>query len=153
LSLALLLPAMMTITVSIFQVMQSSIDAAETSNRLADQMQQLARTDVVTGLANRAGLNHDLVEMLIALPDRHKLALFWLDLDRFKEINDTLGHTAGDKVLGEIASRLKAAAPESACVARFGGDEFIVVAAVPSRREAERLARAFANHVARPTLV
>src|SRR5204862_7454220 len=106
-SLALLLPAMMSITVSIFQVMRASIAAAETSGRLAERMQILARTDVVTGLANRAGLNHDMVERLAALPEDRKLAMFWLDLDRFKEVNDTLGHPIGDTVLADVATRLR----------------------------------------------
>ncbi|MBO9516356.1 MAG: GGDEF domain-containing protein, partial [Variovorax sp.] len=135
LSLALLLPAMVQITGSIFQVMRASIAAAETSRRLAEKMKILARTDVVTGLTNRAGLNHDMAEMLAALPAGRKLAMFWLDLDRFKEINDTLGHPVGDKVLAEVGSRLRTILPEGACLARFGGDEFIVAIQVGDRAE------------------
>jgi len=152
-SMTLLMPAMMQITVSIFQVMRASIDTAETSRQLAEKMQILARTDVVTGLTNRAGLNADAVEMLMRLRDDQRLALFWLDLDRFKEVNDTLGHPVGDKVLAEVANRLRAAAPEGACIARFGGDEFIVVAEVADRAESERLARALTEEVSRPTRV
>jgi len=149
-SLALLLPAMMTITVSIFQVMHTSIDAAETSRLLAEKMQHLARTDVVTGLLNRGGLDYDAAEMLSALPDGRKLAMFWMDLDKFKEINDVLGHPVGDRVLGEVATRLLAGAPAGARVARFGGDEFIVVAEVADRRQSERVARALVEHIGRP---
>ena len=152
-AMALLLPAMMSITATIFEVMRTSIDAAETSRRLAEKMQLLARTDVVTGLTNRAGLNHDVVEMLMRLPEGQKLAMFWLDLDRFKEINDTLGHPIGDKVLAEIASRLRAVAPAAATVARFGGDEFIMVAEVADRAESERLARSIADEVSRSTRI
>jgi diguanylate cyclase (GGDEF)-like protein len=153
LSLALLLPAMMQITGSIFQVMRASIAAAETSRLLAERMQILARTDVVTNLANRAGLNHDMAEMLAALPQGGKLAMFWLDLDRFKEINDTLGHPIGDKVLAEVGSRLRAITPEGACLARFGGDEFIVVTRIGDRTESERLARAINDAIGRPTRI
>ena len=149
-TLALLLPAMMQITASIFQVMRSSIDAAETSRQLAEKMRVLARTDVVTGLTNRAGLNHDAVELLMALPERRKLAMFWLDLDKFKEVNDVLGHPVGDRVLAEVANRLRASSPDGACVARFGGDEFIVLAEVDGRAQSERLARAVSEQVARP---
>lgn len=152
-SLALLTPAMMQITVSIFQVLRTSIDAAEASARMADKMRELARTDVVTGLTNRAGLNNDAVEMLMRLPANRKLAMFWIDLDRFKEINDTLGHPVGDKVLAEVANRLRSAAPEQATIARFGGDEFIIVAEVGGRGESERMARALIDEISRPARV
>jgi diguanylate cyclase (GGDEF)-like protein len=152
-TMVLLLPAMMSITASIFEVMRTSIDAAEASAQMADKMRELARTDVVTGLTNRAGLNEDAVEMLMRLPDDQKLAMFWIDLDRFKEINDTLGHPVGDKVLAEVANRLRSAAPEGATIARFGGDEFIIVAEVADRGESERLARALIDEISRPTRV
>ena len=116
-SLTLLLPAMMLITNSIFQVMRTSIAAAENSAKLAEKMQTLARTDVVTSLANRAGLNHELVEIMMARNPKSKLALCWLDLDRFKEVNDTLGHPVGDRVLAEVARRLKETAHSDAIVA------------------------------------
>ncbi len=150
LTIALLLPAMASITFSLFRVLRSSFAAAETSALLAERMQLLARTDVVTGLLNRAGLNHHLVERLNGLGADQKLALFWMDLDRFKEVNDTLGHQLGDKLLGEVARRLQALAPEGATVARFGGDEFIVACEASHRREVERLALGFLEDIARP---
>ena len=153
LTLCLLVPAMISISRSLFQLMRNSIAAAHTSAELAERMRVLARTDVVTGLTNRAGLNADMVEMLMVLPAAQKLAMFWLDLDRFKEINDTLGHPVGDKVLGEVANRLRAAAPEGATIARFGGDEFIVVAEVSTRAESERLARSLVDEIARPARI
>jgi len=150
LTMALLLPAMMTITLSIFRVMHTSIAAAETSAKLAEKMQTLARTDVVTNLANRAGLNHELVEIMMARDPQSKLALFWLDLDRFKEVNDTLGHPVGDRVLAEVARRLKETAHTEAIVARFGGDEFIVAREVASRADSERLAGRILEEINRP---
>ena len=143
----------MSITFNVFRTLREQIVAAEASARMADKMRELARTDVVTGLTNRAGLNSDAVEMLMRLPDDKKLAMFWIDLDRFKEINDTLGHPVGDKVLAEVANRLRAAAPAGACIARFGGDEFIIVAEVGHRSESERVARALIDEISRPARV
>ncbi len=143
----------MAITFNVFRTLREQIIAAETSAELAGKMQVLARTDAVTGLVNRAGLDHDLSEMRATLGPDRKLAMFWLDLDRFKEINDTLGHPIGDKVLSEVAARLRAAAPGDACLARFGGDEFIVVAPVADRGESERLARALADMIRQPTRI
>lgn len=148
-SLIFVILGMISVTLNMFQTLREQFAAAEASARMADNMRRLARTDVVTGLLNRAGLNHDLVELLIALPEGRKLAMFWLDLDKFKEVNDMLGHPVGDRVLGEVARRLTAEAPDDAVVARFGGDEFIIVAQVADRAESERLARAVAEAISR----
>jgi diguanylate cyclase (GGDEF)-like protein len=113
-------------------------------------MREQARTDIVTGLLNRAGLNHELVEQLMRLPPGSKLALFWLDLDRFKEINDTLGHAIGDGVLAEVARRLADVAPRDATIARFGGDEFVAACIVADRGESEQLASAMIGDLSRP---
>ncbi|MEM6266940.1 MAG: EAL domain-containing protein [Pseudomonadota bacterium] len=139
-TILILIPAMMSITLNVFKVLRDSIAAAETSAQLADKMQVLARTDVVTGLANRAGLNHAMVETMMSVDGDSRLALIWIDLDRFKEVNDLLGHPVGDRVLTEVARRLKEVSPPDSTVARFGGDEFVVFAAINDRRDAERLA-------------
>jgi diguanylate cyclase (GGDEF)-like protein len=149
-SVGMVIPAMISITLNIFRVLRNSIAAAETSARLAEKMQVLARSDVVTGLLNRAGLNHHLLERLPSLDAEKKFALFWMDLDRFKEVNDALGHQTGDKLLAEVASRLKAVAPPEATVARFGGDEFIVACEMADRREVEQLAQRMMEEIGRP---
>ena len=149
-SMALLFPAMTSITLNVFRVLRNSIAAAETSARLAEKMQSLARSDVVTGLLNRAGLNHDLVERIARREDDEKLAMFWLDLDKFKEVNDSLGHQVGDRLLAEVARRLRRVAPEGATVARFGGDEFIVACDAHDRREVESVAMMLMNEIGRP---
>jgi diguanylate cyclase (GGDEF)-like protein/PAS domain S-box-containing protein len=87
-----------------------------------------AFTDQLTGLPNRA-LLHDRTHQAIRLADRHGLttALLLLDLDRFKDVNDTLGHHHGDQLLQQVAHRLQATLRDSDTVARLGGDEFAVL--------------------------
>lgn len=88
----------------------------------------LATRDALTGLLNRRSLIESL-EHAIAAATRQKrgLALLFLDMDRFKTINDTLGHDIGDELLIEVASRIKHSVRESDMVARLGGDEFVVL--------------------------
>lgn len=152
-NMLLLWPAMASITMNVFKVLRDSIAAAETSAQLADKMQTLARTDVVTGLANRAGLNHAIVETMMAIDEDTKLALIWIDLDKFKEVNDLLGHPVGDRVLSEVAKRLRDVCPEYSTVARFGGDEFIVMVEISDRMESERLASEIHQEIMRPIRV
>ncbi|WDF71017.1 putative bifunctional diguanylate cyclase/phosphodiesterase [Novosphingobium sp. KACC 22771] len=149
-TLFLVLPAMMSITLNVFRTLRDSIASAETSQRLAEKMQHLARTDIVTGLLNRAGLNHHLVERLVAIPDGNKLAILWLDLDRFKEINDTLGHQVGDRCLVEVAARLRRSAPVGAGIGRFGGDEFIIAFEAASDNEIQGVADTILTDILRP---
>ncbi|MXO98866.1 EAL domain-containing protein [Altererythrobacter xixiisoli] len=148
-SLILVIFAMASVTFNVFASLREQIMAAEEAEGMADRMRDLAQTDVVTGLANRAGLNNCLSDMLAALSPDRKLAMFWIDLDKFKEVNDTLGHPVGDKVLADVAARLKSHSPANAVIARFGGDEFIVVAEVVSRAEAERLALTISENISR----
>lgn len=88
----------------------------------------LASHDTLTGLANRASFNERLKDALkYAQRDGHLVAVHMLDLDRFKSINDTLGHHAGDLLLKEVARRLRAHIRETDLAARLGGDEFVIV--------------------------
>ena len=148
--LVFLIFGMISITLNVFHVLREQILAADTSAKMAEQMREQARTDVVTGLLNRAGMNHELVEQLMSLPEGCKLGMFWLDLDRFKEVNDTLGHAVGDGVLAEVARRLSDIAPKGATIARFGGDEFIAACVVNDRSECEQLASAIIGDLSRP---
>ena len=109
-----------------------------------------ARTDVVTNLLNRAGLNHELVERAMTLLPGHKMALIWIDLDHFKEVNDTLGHQWGDRLLCEVGVRLRKSAPAGACVARFGGDEFIIACDAQDRAEVAEVAQRLLADITRP---
>jgi diguanylate cyclase (GGDEF)-like protein/PAS domain S-box-containing protein len=99
-----------------------------TDRKLAErQVQYLAYYDVLTGLPNRMLLRDRLTVALAAARRRdEKVAVFFLDLDRFKIINDSLGHTVGDHLLQQVANRLKQWSREQDTVARVGGDEFLV---------------------------
>jgi diguanylate cyclase (GGDEF)-like protein len=95
---------------------------------LAAQMSRLAYSDALTGLPNRMQLERDLNAALAAADRRgHALALLFIDLDRFKPINDRYGHAMGDRVLCEVARRLQGALRNTDVTARIGGDEFVVL--------------------------
>jgi len=93
-----------------------------------EQIKQLAFFDALTGLPNRRKLL-DSLSHSIALSHREhkKLAVFMMDLDKFKAVNDTLGHAAGDDLLKQVAARIPLCLRESDIVARLGGDEFVIV--------------------------
>jgi diguanylate cyclase (GGDEF)-like protein/PAS domain S-box-containing protein len=95
---------------------------------LALRTSYLAQHDALSGLANRALLNDRLAHAITAA-ERHrgKLAVLFVDVDRFKQINDSVGHAIGDCLLQAVAQRLLACVRNSDTVARFGGDEFVVV--------------------------
>jgi diguanylate cyclase (GGDEF)-like protein/PAS domain S-box-containing protein len=115
-------------------------------------LERLARVDALTGLANRRHFEESLHEA-VALAQRSgaPLMLLSLDLDKFKQINDTLGHAAGDEVLKEFARRVQASAYEVDLVARLGGDEFVVLVRYSAKAEAgERLARKIIDSLAAP---
>ena len=93
-----------------------------------ERMRHIAQHDALTGLPNRMAL---LMRLAQLLPEarRHgwKIAMMFLDLDRFKIINDTLGHQVGDELLREVACRLSSVVRETDFVARLGGDEFVII--------------------------
>jgi diguanylate cyclase (GGDEF)-like protein/PAS domain S-box-containing protein len=92
------------------------------------RIEHLAHHDILTGLQNRFSLEDRLEQSLsIARRNRHQVAVLFIDLDHFKNINDSLGHQFGDQLLVKVANRLKACVRESDIVARIGGDEFVVV--------------------------
>jgi diguanylate cyclase (GGDEF)-like protein/PAS domain S-box-containing protein len=104
--------------------------------RATDRIQQLADYDHLTGLPNRQLMERSIAEVLEQARTRHgSFAVMLMDLDRFKLVNDTLGHTVGDDLLQQVAARFVAALPAGHMVARFGGDEFLVL--VPSLEDPE----------------
>jgi diguanylate cyclase (GGDEF)-like protein/PAS domain S-box-containing protein len=96
--------------------------------RAAEKVATLARSDSLTGLANRAAFLDRLgLEFARAKRGMNQFAVHYLDLDHFKDVNDTLGHPTGDKLLCAVADRLKTCVRDTDMVARFGGDEFAVL--------------------------
>jgi len=93
-----------------------------------EKIHYMAMHDLLTGLPNRMLLNDRLQQALVAARrDEGRVALMFLDLDKFKQINDTLGHDVGDQLLQQAAARMQECVRESDTVARIGGDEFIVL--------------------------
>jgi diguanylate cyclase (GGDEF)-like protein len=101
---------------------------------------QLANHDALTGLINRHRFSELLdAEIEAAIEEKRTSALLFIDLDQFKYMNDSFGHAAGDRLLKLVAERLVASVRERDIVARFGGDEFIVLLMDVSRKEAESI--------------
>ena len=116
------------------------------------QIRDMAFTDSVTGLANR-NLFTDRLDQLILSCDRYhsEFALFFIDLDGFKIINDTHGHLVGDKLLAMAGERISTSFRESDVVARFGGDEFLVIVKnIGDKLRVEKLAESLLEKVAKP---
>ena len=116
------------------------------------EISRLARFNSLTGLPNRAMMRQTLDEALRNAAHRHKgCALFMIDLDRFKNVNDTLGHPIGDALLREVADRLKSVMGNHGQIGRLGGDEFQAV--LPGAVDIgllESLARTLIEQVSRP---
>jgi diguanylate cyclase (GGDEF)-like protein len=113
------------------------------------ELHHLANYDALTGLPNRSRFEQ-LLQAAMAEPGA-SLALFFIDLDRFKNINDSLGHRFGDRVLVAAGERLRAVLPQSAELARLGGDEFtVILPRLQHSREASTLAQALIEAFAEP---
>ena len=111
-----------------WQLTQSRLREGEIKLEHAKRVEYLAYHDGLTGLPNRS-MYSKLLSQSISEAHRYgrRLAVAFLDLDRFKQINDTLGHAAGDQLLQDVAKRLRLCVRESDTVARLGGDEFVVL--------------------------
>ncbi len=109
--------------------------AAQRATQELDAMHSLAHTDPLTGLPNRRGLQAALTTALLRCTPDQVLAVFMLDLDGFKPINDQFGHDAGDELLVAVAARLQTLVRHNDVVARLGGDEFVVMASSLNKGE------------------
>jgi diguanylate cyclase (GGDEF)-like protein/PAS domain S-box-containing protein len=131
--------------------------AIEASQRhdAEDRLMRLAHFDSLTGLPNRNLLN-DRLRQALAFAARHRVrvALMFLDLDRFKNINDSLGHHVGDQILKEVAGRLTRTLRTGDTVARLGGDEFVIVLSeIREASDAALVAQNLLNELAPPCFV
>jgi diguanylate cyclase (GGDEF)-like protein/PAS domain S-box-containing protein len=116
------------------------------------ELDRLARQDSLTGLANRQALRRALDDALVgAVRRKHRCSIFLLDLDRFKAVNDTLGHPAGDTLLRLVSLRLRDVIGELGQVGRLGGDEFeVVLPNTSDKGDLSKLAQGIIDSLSRP---
>ncbi|BDD65478.1 hypothetical protein Sj15T_04990 [Sphingobium sp. TA15] len=137
----LMIFAMADITKATHRIVLEALQGKYEKTQLAVKFERLARFDSLTGVENRMAMQMRLREMFDGRrSDKDPMAVFWMDLDRFKEINDSLGHMIGDQLLCRVAERLSHALDGRGHVARFGGDEFVLICPGADRSEAERIA-------------
>lgn len=119
------------------------------------EISHLAHHDFLTNLPNRVQLNERLTQATaLAFRKRRKLAVLFLDLDRFKSINDSLGHSVGDKLLQGVAQRLRECVRTSDTVSRQGGDEFVILLAeIEHEDDAARIAQKILAALAQPFII
>ncbi|MFL6843710.1 MAG: putative bifunctional diguanylate cyclase/phosphodiesterase [Allosphingosinicella sp.] len=134
---------MVDVTLQTYSAVLKAMTATQEQKRLTERFERLARFDAMTGLENRGSFQERLQVELAAVNDGQagELAVLWIDLDRFKEINDSLGHPVGDRVLCTVARQLASIIDGRGSVARFGGDEFVLLARGDKPYFAEELAR------------
>jgi diguanylate cyclase (GGDEF)-like protein len=116
------------------------------------ELDRLAKQDSLTGLANREMLRRALDDALLgAVRRKHRCAVFLLDLDRFKAVNDTLGHPAGDTLLRLVSLRLREVIGDAGQVGRLGGDEFeVVLPSTSNKQDLSKLAQGIIDSLSRP---
>ncbi|MEO0003851.1 MAG: hypothetical protein RLZZ22_1543 [Pseudomonadota bacterium] len=129
--------------------LESKVEARTAALARANQeLHHQARHDALTGLANRMAANERLRgEFLLMKRSRHPYAVLLLDIDHFKRVNDSLGHEAGDKVLQGVARLLRAVLRESDFLARWGGEEFLLLLPATDMGEACQVAEKLRQRV------
>ncbi|PZP98489.1 MAG: diguanylate cyclase [Variovorax paradoxus] len=106
---------------------EGSLQDVTDSSRATEELQFMANNDALTKVLNRRGIERELERALAGMDNSHPLALAYLDLDRFKLINDLFGHNAGDEVLQQVCARVGNMLSGSMALGRMGGDEFLIM--------------------------
>lgn len=140
------------------RLVETTVEAqvrTEVAEQATAKMVRVAHHDTLTGLPNRALLADRLERSIVSAQDQgHRLALLFMDLDHFKQVNDTLGHPAGDLLLQSVAKRLQACVRQTDAVCRLGGDEFVILLpVVPAVEDAILAARKVIAAMAGPHLI
>ena len=120
---------------------------------LEEHLRRLAHVDLLSGLANRTKLAERLEDAFFAQARVTRTALIFIDVDDFKGVNDTFGHAAGDRLLQDMAQRISECVRPDDFVARSGGDEFVVLVAMPDRDAVAALAERIVKNCSRPFAV
>ncbi|WP_137679540.1 putative bifunctional diguanylate cyclase/phosphodiesterase [Aurantiacibacter suaedae] len=152
--LALTLPGlaitMDTLTQSIYSNLCNIVRISQERKDVSEQYHFLALHDGLTNLLNRDGFHHALEDLRVKYGPDQRIALLWFDLHRLRDVNEGQGYAAGDKLLCEMARRMRACTPDDAVLARFGSDEFLLAVPVASRANAEQLVNRVSDRLNRP---
>lgn len=140
--------------VSFMQAIANLLAAAVGRKRTESDIQRMAMEDALTGLPNRTDFRDRLLRELAAASSQRMTAVMLLDLDHFKDVNDTLGHPIGDQLLIAVAGRLKGCVREEEPPARLGGDEFaLILSNLRHTEDATGIARKVINSIAQPFMI
>ncbi|MDQ9170379.1 EAL domain-containing protein [Oxalobacteraceae bacterium R-40] len=138
----------------VVHLVSTHLDVTE-RKQTEEKMRHMAQHDALTGLANRT-LIYELAPQYIAYAKRNeqKMAVLFFDLDRFKPINDTYGHQVGDRMLQEVANRLKNSVREEDVVGRIGGDEFVaLLTGIRNQKDIGRAAMQLLENLRKPYVI
>ncbi|MCF8706537.1 EAL domain-containing protein [Rhizorhapis sp. SPR117] len=150
-SVVLLILSIAEISSTTHRVVLEALNGKHQKSLLAAKFEKLARYDSLTGVENRMAMQMRIRDMFDeSNGERDGLAVIWMDLDRFKEINDSLGHIVGDQLLVLVAEKIGQALGDRGTVARFGGDEFIILCRQTSRPDAAEVAKDILDYLAEP---
>ncbi|GGA80061.1 hypothetical protein GCM10008025_24340 [Ornithinibacillus halotolerans] len=141
------------LVISIIFIVIRQIIIIKQNRSLLEELWHSAYHDKLTGLTNRTSFLRDIKDLIkFSKQKKKKFAIFLFDFDRFKNINDTLGHNVGNQVLRECAVQLKKSISEVDRVYRLGGDEFTIILQDKSKESCKRVAESILNHFANPLL-